>query len=103
MPTSNRRLLLAAVLSLLGGGIAAPLCFVSAVAEEPPASEGWRSLFNGKDFTGWKLRNPNAQKTWVICDDVRLDPANPARLRPVGAGGTPHAAMLCGGDGRGSD
>ena len=56
-------------------------------AEDPAATGGWRPLFNGKDFSGWKLRNPDAKKTWVVCDDVRLDPADPARLIPVGKGG----------------
>lgn len=70
---------------------------------EPPSSEGWKPLFNGKDLEGWKFRNPNAKKTWVVCDDVKLDPADPARLLPVGSGGGPNAVMLCGDDGRGSD
>ena len=68
-----------------------------------PRPGGWRPLFNGKDFSGWKLRNPDAKKTWVVCDDVRLDPADPARLIPVGKGGAADAVMLCGDDGRGSD
>jgi len=67
------------------------------------AADGWKSLFNGKDLDGWKFRNPNARKVWVACDDVRLDPADPARLLPMGSGGVPGAAMLCGEDGRGSD
>jgi hypothetical protein len=39
----------------------------------------------------------------VVCDDVKLDPADPGRFLPVGHGGTPNAVMLCGDDGRGSD
>ena len=69
---------------------------------EEPAGE-WRRLFNGKDLSGWKFRNPSARKVWVVCDDVKLDPADPARLLPVGPGGGPNAVMLCGDDGRGSD
>ena len=68
-----------------------------------PASEGWRPLFNGKDLAGWKFRNPRAKKVWIVCDDVRLDPADSSRLSPVGRGGNPSAALLCGDDGRGSD
>lgn len=65
--------------------------------------DGWRSLFNGKDLAGWTYRNPKAKKVWVVCDDVKLDPADPTRLLPVGGGGGQSAVMLCGGDGRGSD
>jgi len=65
--------------------------------------EGWRPLFNGKDLSGWTFHNPKAKKVWVVCDEVRLDPADPARLIPEGRGGTPDAVLLCGDDGRGSD
>ncbi len=65
--------------------------------------DGWKPLFNGRDLSGWKFRNPDAKKVWIICDDVRLDGKDPARLVPVGRGGSPDAAMLCGDDGRGSD
>src|SRR5262245_45416637 len=72
-------------------------------AEGAEPADGWRPLFNVKDLTGWKFRNPAAKKVWVVCDDVKLDPADPTRLLPVGEGGGPGAVMLCGGDGRGSD
>src|SRR5512138_1014498 len=26
----------------------------------------FRPLFNGKDLTGWKLRNPNGHKSWSV-------------------------------------
>jgi hypothetical protein len=68
-----------------------------------PTDEGWRPLFNGKDLTGWKSRNAGAKRVWVVCDDVKLDPANSARLVPLGSGGGAHSALLCGDDGRGSD
>ena len=57
-----------------------------ALAGNFPASEGWKPLFNGKDLSGWNFRNPRAKKVWVVCDQVRLDPADPARLIPVGNG-----------------
>jgi hypothetical protein len=77
-------------------------------AKKPNAAasggNGWIALFNGKDLSGWKFRNPDAKKTWVMCDDVRLDPADDARLLPqyVPDRAT-HAVYLCGEDGRGSD
>lgn len=68
-----------------------------------PSGEGWKPLFNGKNLEGWKFRNPTARRVWVACENVRLDPTNPARLLPVGPGGGSTAALLCGDDGRGSD
>jgi hypothetical protein len=72
-------------------------------AERFPTSKGWKPLFNGKNLEGWKFRNPRARDVWVVCDQVSLDPANPARLLPIGPGGGLSAVLLCGGDGRGSD
>jgi len=65
--------------------------------------DGWKSLFNGKDLSGWKFRNPGAKKVWVVCDEVRLDPSDPTRLVPRGTGAAPGSVLLCGEDGRGSD
>jgi hypothetical protein len=82
--------------------------FTTAAPPEPqterfPAADGWKPLFNGKNLDGWKFRSPGAKKVWVVCDDVQIDPSHPARLLPVGSGGSPSAALLCGDDGRGSD
>ncbi len=66
-------------------------------------AKGWKPLFNGKDLNGWTFRNPKAKSVWVVCDDVKLDPADPSRLLPMGQGGGPDAVLLCGDDGRGSD
>jgi hypothetical protein len=77
--------------------------FARAEAPPPADADGWRPLFNGKDLSGWAFRNPDAKKVWRVCDDVRLDPADPAKLLPVGDGGSPDAVLLCGDDGRGSD
>ena len=60
-------------------------------------------LFNGKDLTGWKFRNPAAKNLWVVCDDVRLDPKDLARLLPVGNGKGPNPVLLNSGDGHSSD
>ena len=98
MPRLTRRSALAAAAALVAGG---------SIARRLPADDsrfaGWRPLFNGFDLTGWTFRNPAAKKVWVVCDDVQLDPSNPGRLLPVGSGGKPDAALLCGDDGRGSD
>ena len=39
-----------------------------ALAEEK--EEGFRPLFNGKDLTGWHLRNPNGHSAWKVEDGV---------------------------------
>jgi hypothetical protein len=31
---------------------------LASLAQAPAAEPGWTSLFNGKDFTGWKISNP---------------------------------------------
>jgi hypothetical protein len=76
-------------------------------ASEPPGQfrpeDGWKPLFNGKDLSGWTFRNPRAKRVWVVCDQVHLDPSDPARLAPWGKGAAPSAVLLCGDDGRGSD
>ncbi|MGZ3337855.1 MAG: family 16 glycoside hydrolase, partial [Isosphaeraceae bacterium] len=72
-------------------------------AEQYSSRDGWKPLFNGNNLAGWKYRNPDAKKVWVVCDDVRMDPSNPGKLLPVGSGGSPATALLYGDDGRGSD
>jgi len=100
----TRRSALAALTLGLGLGGRLPAGLSPCLAGEgPEPADGWRPLFNGKDLSGWTFRNPGAKKVWVVCDDVKLDPADPTRLLPVGNGGGPGAVMLCGGDGRGSD
>ena len=41
------------------------LCASAVVAEE-----GFKPLFNGKDTTGWHLRNPKGHNSWTIEDGV---------------------------------
>lgn len=42
--------------------VLALLSAVSAQAAEP----GFHALFNGKDLTGWKLRNPQGHQSWSV-------------------------------------
>src|SRR2546426_901422 len=46
-------------LTLLG---ASCLLTLAAEVNEP----GFRPLFNGKDLTGWKLRNPTGHNSWSV-------------------------------------
>jgi Domain of Unknown Function (DUF1080) len=93
----------AGLLAILAGNASAPASPPQPQGEQFAGRDGWKPLFNGRTLAGWKFRSPDAKKVWVACDDVRLDPSNPARLLPVGTGGSPSAALLCGDDGRGSD
>jgi 3-keto-disaccharide hydrolase len=91
-----------AFIALAGAWLVIPATPAFAQASSARPTEGWKPLFNGRDLSGWTVQNPKAKQVWVVCDDVRLDPSDPARLLPEGRGGTPDAVLLCGEDGRGS-
>lgn len=55
-------LLILATLALVGSAVTA------AYAAE--SEEGFRPLFNGKDTTGWHLRNPKGHNSWTIENGV---------------------------------
>ena len=38
-------------------------------------------LFNGKDLSGWKLRDEKADPTWKVVSAVKVDPGNPKSSR----------------------
>jgi len=97
------RVSVAGLLAVLAGNASPLAAPPQPQGEQYSSRDGWKPLFNGNTLAGWKFRNPNAKKVWVVCDDVRLDPSNPSKLLPVGSGGSPTAALLCGDDGRGSD
>lgn len=84
-------------------GLIAPALISEGALAAPPPGAGWQPLFNGRDLQGWTFRNPKAKRVWVACSDAQLDPADPARLVPIGKGGTDDAVLLFGDDGRGSD
>lgn len=35
-----------------------------------PDKDGWISLFNGKDLSGWHIRKPDAENSWSVVDGV---------------------------------
>lgn len=47
----------------------ATLPMVSLAAAAPPKGEGWESLFNGKDLTGWKIPDGD-NGHWKVVDGV---------------------------------
>src|SRR5262245_16410991 len=42
------------------------------------AEQGFKLIFNGKDMTGWKLRNPNGKNGWTITTDGVLSNKPPS-------------------------
>jgi hypothetical protein len=43
------------------------------VAGNVIAADGFRPLFNGKDLTGWKLRNPQGTPSWSVKDGILVN------------------------------
>src|SRR5436190_19693001 len=50
--------------------------FGSAALAAEADAEGFRPLFNGKDTTGWKLRNPNGHNSWTIENGILQNTVN---------------------------
>jgi hypothetical protein len=51
-------------------------------------------LFNGKDLSGWKPRDPKAPTTWKVTSEVHLDPKDPKKLLGTGEGGAADSVLL---------
>ena len=71
-PHAGLRFLTAAMLFLLAGSVAAGGAEDSARELNVPP-EGFTALFNGRDFTGWRL-SPKASAYWSIEDGVLKAP-----------------------------
>jgi len=52
------------------------------------------ALFNGKDLSGWKLRDEKADPTWKVVSSVKIDPSNPKKLIGEGSGGAADSILL---------
>ncbi len=52
------------------------------------------ALFNGKDLSGWRLRDEKADPTWKVVSSVKVDPANPKKLIGEGGGGAADSILL---------
>src|SRR5574340_97782 len=97
LPSHTRKLVSPLIAALVG------VWFCAVVARA--ADDGKISLFNGKDLSGWKLRNPTPEtkNSWKVVSDVKLDQSDPKNLIGTGEGGTPDAAMYRGKIAHGSD
>lgn len=60
-------------LVVCAGLVTAVLGGVMVACAQEKDEEGWVSLFNGKDKTGWKLRNPNGPDGWSVKDGVLIN------------------------------
>ena len=49
------------------------------IASTALAAEGFRPLFNGKDLTGWKLRNPSGTPSWSVNDGILVNEVSPGK------------------------
>jgi len=58
-------------------------------------------VFNGKDFTGWKMRDtrPGRAEVWSVASDVKLNPDNHRQLIATGKGNGPDGIMFRSGEG----
>ena len=52
------------------------LLFLTIALAANAADSGFRPLFNGKDTTGWKLRNPKGHNSWTVKDGVLINTVN---------------------------
>src|SRR5687767_7841506 len=43
--------------------------------EHAPKGEGWIDLYNGKDLSGWKKREPDARMSWKVVDGILTNDA----------------------------
>jgi hypothetical protein len=54
-------------------GALTALALAPASAAQQDAKDGWIQLFNGRDLTGWKLRNPDGPNGWKVTDGVYVN------------------------------
>lgn len=62
-------------------------------AADNPAADG-ELLFNGKDFTGWKMSNPRQAEVWKVVSTASYDPKDPNVLQTTGSGAEGNGLMF---------
>ena len=104
MPTANLPAIKHLIAPLAVAALAALM--LAAAPAEPAggrAADDSTAVFNGKDLTGWKFRDPAGAKAWKVVADVKLDPADPKKLVAADSGGSSSGALLRGPVDHGSD
>jgi hypothetical protein len=66
----------------LGLGV---LAYAGAAAEPACSGDGCKTLFNGKDLTGWELKGDPKKSKWVV-GTASLDPKDPKKLQVTPGG-----------------
>ena len=115
MPTANLHTkwrftyAVTAIVTLAAVGLGESLHAAEPTAEPAGASARGNesgSVFNGKDFTGWKFRDERGAAAWKVVADVKLDPNDPKKLVAAEGGrnvGNGAGALLRGPIDHGSD
>ena len=44
--------------------------------DHAPVGEGWIALFDGKDLSGWHIRDPNAKSSWSVEEGILHNTSN---------------------------
>src|SRR5687768_10549355 len=74
--------------------VAGTLLLVSAASPQVARKNDAVSLFNGKDLSGWKLRDPKQKQIWSVVSTVEVDKGDEKKLVGSGAGGTADSAFV---------
>ena len=92
MPTRPARNPLALFVTLTFG-FALLIGALASHAADEVAKDG-KPVFTGKDLSGWKFKHEEGGKAWSAVGDVKLDPADPAKLAGSGQGESPEKGVL---------
>jgi hypothetical protein len=80
-----------AIITLVAFAILAmPVLFLKA---DETAQDG-EAMFNGRDFTGWKMSDPKQAEVWKVVSTAKLDPSDPDNLATTGDGSDGHGLMF---------
>ena len=72
------------------------LCWDARSRAADERHEGWETLFNGKDLSGWKNRHDTEYDVWTVVSEVKLDPQDKHKLTGAGKGGSEEGVLLRG-------
>jgi len=65
----------------LAGALVTGCAWAQGAGSYAPDEEGWVSLFNGEDLSGWSLTDPNGTNGWSVVDGVLTNTAPSTDLK----------------------
>jgi hypothetical protein len=68
--------------------------FLCAAVHAEEAAVGGEQVFNGKDLTGWRVKDARNTETWKVVSALKLDPADPKKLEGEGTGGDANGILF---------